>query len=99
MFRFDEEFMQIYDKGFYKGYLPEVDADYPRELKKEQSDLPFLPKKMKFYKCEKHFCNLYDKKNYVINIRAPKHALDHGRILKFITKNPYSHGAQSRSMI
>ena len=48
------------------------------------SDLPFLPKRMKINKCSKLVCNLYDKNNYVVNIRSLKQVLNHGLILKKI---------------
>ena len=47
-----------------------------------QSDLPFLPERMKTNKCSKFVCNLYDKNNYVVHIRSLKQALNHGLILK-----------------
>ena len=37
---------------------------------------------MKINKCSKLVCNLYDKNNFVVHIRALKHALNHGVILK-----------------
>ena len=45
-------------------------------------DSPFLLERMKIGKCKKLVCNLYDKKNYVVYIRASKQALNHGLILK-----------------
>ena len=45
-------------------------------------DLPFLPERMKINKCNKLVCNLYDKINYVIHIRALKQASNHGLISK-----------------
>ena len=33
------------------------------------NDLPFLPKRMKIEKFEKHVANLHDKVEYVIDIR------------------------------
>ena len=44
--------------------------------------LPFFPERMKINKCRKLVCNLYDKNNYVVNIRSLKQALNHGLILK-----------------
>ena len=38
-----------YDEDSIKGYIFEVDIDYPKE-------------KIKINKCKKHACNLYDKK-------------------------------------
>ena len=37
---------------------------------------------MKIEKCNTFVCNLYDKKEYVVHIRALKQALNHGLILK-----------------
>ena len=39
------------------------------------SDLPFLHKRKKSRKCNKLLCNIYDKENYVVHIRALKQAL------------------------
>ena len=44
--------------------------------------MPFLPERMKINKCNKLVCNLYEKKNYVAQIRSLKHTLNHGSILK-----------------
>ena len=46
------------------------------------SDLPFLPERMKINKCTKLVRNLYDKNNCVVHIRSLKQALNHGLILK-----------------
>ena len=45
------------------------------------SDLPFVPERI-IDKCSKLAYSLYDKNNYVVHIRALKHALNHGLILK-----------------
>ena len=37
---------------------------------------------MKIDKCNKLVCNLYDKNNYIVQIRSLKKALDYGVILK-----------------
>ena len=37
---------------------------------------------MKINKCTKLVCNVQDKENYVVHIRALKEVLDHGLILK-----------------
>ena len=85
-FNFYDDFIQSYDENNDKGYIFEGDINYPRKLQKTHSDLPFLPESMKIDKCEKLVCNLYDKKNYVMHIRALKQALDHGLILKKVQK-------------
>ena len=71
-----------YDKNSDKGYILEVDVEFPKNLHKLHSDLPFLPERMKDNKCSKLVCTVYDKENYVVHIRALKQALDHGLILK-----------------
>ena len=65
-----------------KDYLLEVDVKYPKELHDLHNDLPFMWEKMKINKDEKLVPNLYDKKNYVIHIRALDQALKHGLILE-----------------
>ena len=62
-FRFDEEFIQNYDKGSHKSYKLEVDVKHTKELHKLHSDLLFLLKKMKIKLFEKLVCNLYEKEN------------------------------------
>ena len=47
-----------------------------------QSDLPFLPERLKIGNCNKLGCDFYDKENYVDHIKALKQALNHGLILK-----------------
>ena len=44
----------------------------------QHKDLPFLPERMKINKCTKLVCNVQDKKNYVLHIRALKQALNNG---------------------
>ena len=65
-----------------KGYLLEPDVKYPKELHDLHNDLPFICEKMKINEVEKLVPNLYDKKNYVIHIRALDQALKHGLILE-----------------
>ena len=65
-----------------KGYLLEVDVKYPKKLHDLHNELPFMCEKMKINGVEKLVPNLYDKKKYVIHIRALDQALKHGLILK-----------------
>ena len=76
------KFNPNYVKNSDKGYILEVDVVYSNELQKEHSSLPFLPRKMKIYGCQKVLYNLYDKKNYVIHIRTLKEALGHESTLE-----------------
>ena len=76
--KFTEEFIKNYDENGNKGYTFEVDVEYPKNLHKLQSDLPFLPERMKINKCIKLVCTVQNKENYIIQIRALKQALNHG---------------------
>ena len=67
-----------------KGYLLEVDVSYPAELHDLHNDLPFMCERMKINGVEKLVPNLYNKKNYVIHIRALDQAFSHGLILELI---------------
>ena len=69
-------------KNSDKGYILEVDADYPRKLPRLHSDMSFLPKRMKIDKTQMLVCNLHDKKKYVVHISILKQALNHGLKLK-----------------
>ena len=44
--RMDEDFVRSYDKNDNKGYILEVDVDYPNKLQNLHNDLPFLPERM-----------------------------------------------------
>ena len=79
----NEKFVKSYNKkNSDKGYILEVDLDYPSKLHKLHSDMPFLPERMKIDKTQKLVCNLRDKKKYVVHISILKQALDHGLKLK-----------------
>ena len=80
--KFKEDFIKNYDEDSNKGYFLEVDVEYPKNLCSLHSDLPFLPERNKVVKCNKLVCNVHDKKNYVVHIRALKQALNHGLNLK-----------------
>ena len=81
-FRNKENFVKSYNKNSDKGYIPEVDVDYPSKLQNLHSDLPFLPERMVINNTKKLVCNLNDKKNYVVHINVLKQALDHGLKLR-----------------
>ena len=73
---FTEEFIKNYDENGDKGYILEVDVEYPKKLHSVHSDLPFLPERMKINKCEKLVCNTRNKENYIIHIVSLKQALN-----------------------
>ena len=79
----NKKFVKSYDKkNSDKGYILELDVDYPSKLHKLHSDMPFLPEKMKIDKTQKLVCNLRDKKKYLVHISILKQALNHGLKLK-----------------
>ena len=82
--KINEEFIKNYNGNDKKGYIFEVDVEYPKKLHELHSDLPFLPERMEINKCNKLVCNLYDKKKYVVHINSLKQALNHGLKLKKI---------------
>ena len=65
--RINEKFVKSYDKkNSGKGYILEVDVDYPSKLHKLHSDMIFLPERMKIDKTQKLVCNLRDKKYILV---------------------------------
>ena len=82
IFEINEKFVKSYNKNSDKGYILEVDVDYPSKLHKLHSDMPFLPERMIIDKTKKLVCNLHDKKNYVVHISVLKQALDAGLKLR-----------------
>ena len=65
-----------------RGYLLEVDVEYPKELHENHNELPVLAERMKISKVEKLVQNLKHKKGYVVHIKALNQALKHGLKLK-----------------
>ena len=62
IFEINEKFVKSYDKNSDKGYILEVDVDYPSKLDKLHSDMLFLPERMIIDKTKKLVCNLHDKR-------------------------------------
>ena len=80
--KIDEDFVKDYNKNDNKGYILDVDIDYPSKLQNLHSDLPFLPERMIINNTKKLVCNLNDKKNYIVHINVLKQVLDHGLKLR-----------------
>ena len=80
--KIDEDFVKDYNKNDNKGYILDVDVDYPSKLQNLHSDLPFLPERMIINNTKKLVCNLNDEKNYIVHINVLKQALDRGLKLK-----------------
>ena len=76
--KFDEKFIKNYDENGDKGYIVEVNVEYPEKICMLPSGLAFLPERMKINKCTKLTCTILKKENYVIHIRALKQAVNHG---------------------
>ena len=70
--KFNEDFIKSYDEDRNIGYILEVNVEYPKSLIDLHCDLPFLPKRIQIKKCSQLFCNLDDKNNYVVHIKALK---------------------------
>ena len=58
---FDERFIKNYDVNNDKGYILEVDVEYPKNLFNIHCDLPFLPERKKIGKYKKRVCNIHNK--------------------------------------
>ena len=80
-----ENFIKSYDENSVKGYILEVNIEYPKNLHDLHNDLQFLPERIKIKKCNKLVCNLYDKNN-AVNKRTLKQELNHGLILQKVHK-------------
>ena len=76
-----EKVDELVKKG-KRGYLLEVDVEYPKELHENHNELPFLAERMKIGREEKLVPNLKDKKGYVVHIKALNQALKQNLRLK-----------------
>ena len=82
LLNFNESFIKNYNENSDKRYILKVDVEYPKNLYKLHSDLPFLSEIKKIEKYNILVCTVQDKENYIVHIRALKQALNHGLILK-----------------
>ena len=60
--------MKNYHEDSNEGYILEVDVEYPKNVLNLHGDLPFLAERKKIKKCNKLFCSINDKENYVVHI-------------------------------
>ena len=67
-----------------RGYILEVDVEYPKELHENHNELPFLTERMEIGRVEKLVPNLKDKKGYVVHIKALDQALKYDLKLKMV---------------
>ena len=81
LFKFNESFIKDYHEYSDRGYFLEVYIVYPKKLFNSHKNLPFLPERKKIQKCDKTVCNIQDKENHVIHIRALKQTLNNGLVL------------------
>ena len=75
--QFNKCLIKNYDENSDKGYILEVDVEYPKNLFNLHKYLPFLAEIKKIKKCKKLVSNIHNKENYVVHIRALKQALNH----------------------
>ena len=71
--KIDECFIKNYNGNSDKGYILEVEVEYPKNLFNLDRDLPVLSKRKKIKKCNKLSCSRQDKEKYVVHIREKKH--------------------------
>ena len=65
-----------------KGYIFEVDLEYPEKLWKLHNDYPLAPEKIQVDKVDKLISHFQPRKNYVIHYQALKQCLEMGLKLK-----------------
>ena len=80
-----EKLYEILDKGnhsmansYKKGYIFEVDLEYPQHLWKTHNDYPLAPEKMIVNGVEKLICHFKPRKNYVVHYRTLRQCLELG---------------------
>ncbi|CAH3028778.1 unnamed protein product [Porites evermanni] len=80
-----EKVMDILDKANHsmsnrgrKGYIFEVDLEYPKKLWKSHNGYPLVPEKMIVNGVEKLICHFKPRKNYVVHYRNLRQYLEMG---------------------
>ena len=81
----DEAFIMSYQsENNKKGYVIEVDLEYPHNLHDAHNDYPLAPEHLVINNMKKLAPNFYDKINCVVHIRNLQNYLSKGMILKNI---------------
>ena len=80
-----ESLMEILEKANHsmsnrgrKGYILEVDLEYPKKLWETHNDYPLAPEKMIVNGVEKLICHFKPRKNYVVHYRNLRQYLEMG---------------------
>ena len=80
-----EKVMEILEKANHsmfnkgkKGYIFEVDLEYPEHLWDSHNDYPLAPEKIKVNGVEKLICHFKPRKNYVVHYRTLRQCLELG---------------------
>ena len=69
-----------------KGYIFEVDLEYPTELWKSHNDYPLAPERVNINGVEKLICHFKPRKNYVVHFVNLRQYLEMGMILTSVHK-------------
>ena len=79
-----KERLQNWKSSSKKGYIIELDLEYPKELHDLHNSYPLAPEKIKVGTVDKLIPNLYDKKNYICHIKNLQLYVDLGLKIKKI---------------
>ena len=80
--KINEDFIKNYNENDAKGYILEVDVEYPKRLHELHRDLPFLSERMEVNRCKKLVCNLFNKKKYVAHFKTNIESLESLNLIK-----------------
>ena len=69
-----------------KGYIFEVDLEYPTDLLATHNDYPLAPERININGVEKLICHFKPRKNYVVHYRNLRQYLEMGMILTAVHK-------------
>ena len=78
--------MKNYNEESNEGYLLDDGTQYLDKVHDFDNDFSFLPERMKIENVKKLVANLHDKTKYVIHMKNLKQALNHGLVLKKVSR-------------